>query len=117
MAGVICYYSIFAIPPETPAPDGVSLPTWRHVLAYFGLGLSLAYALSDRPLSRRRKMILVVAVATGYGAAIEVGQAFVPERHASLADVVINGLAATLSLAWYALESRARFVELSATDR
>ena len=110
---IIFYYSILAIPPETPAPDLLELPTWRHVLAYVALGLSLAYAMTDRPLSRRRKALLVFALATGYGAAIELGQAFVPERHASLGDVLVNAVAVTTSLGWYLLEPRLEFVRLS----
>ena len=116
VAAVICYFSLLAVPPETPAPGGLALPTWRHVLAYFGLGLSVAYAIADWPLSRRRKALLIVLIVTGYGAAIELGQAFVPERHASLTDVLINGVAAATSLVWYLLEPRVRFVHVGSAE-
>ena len=113
VCGIIFYFSILAIPPDTPAPDSLALPTWRHFLAYFVLGLSIAYTLTDRPISRRRKALLVVALATGYGALIELGQVFVPERHASLADVVINAASVSVSLCWYLIEPYVDHVDVT----
>lgn len=112
---VIFYYSILAVPPETAAPDGIALPTWRHLLAYVALGLSIAYALADRPFSSRKKAHLVFALATGYGALIELGQAFVSGRHAALEDVLINAIAVAASLVWYVIEPRVEFVRISST--
>ena len=113
VCGIIFYFSILAIPPDTPAPDSVALPTWRHFLAYFVLGLSIAYALTDRPIPRRRKALLVLVLATGFGAFIELGQAFVPERHASLADVLINAASVSVSLCWYLIEPYADHVAVT----
>ncbi|MFP8958338.1 VanZ family protein [Natrialbaceae archaeon A-CW3] len=113
VAFIIFYFSIVAVPPETPSPDSLPLPTWNHVLAYVTLGLSLAYAIADRDLPRSRKMLLVFVVATGYGALIELGQGLVPARHMSGIDILINAVAVAISLGWYLLEPRVRFVHVS----
>ncbi|MFC7114621.1 VanZ family protein [Natronoarchaeum sp. GCM10025703] len=104
VCGIIFYFSVLVIPPETGAPDSLELPTARHLLAYFVLGLSVAYALTDRSLSRRRKALLVFVLATAYGAGIEVAQGFVPERHMTLVDGFVNAAAITASLGWYLIE-------------
>ncbi|WP_252699100.1 VanZ family protein [Natronosalvus vescus] len=113
VAAIIFYFSILAIPPETPSPDTLPLPTWNHVLAYVTLGLSLAYAITDRNLPRSRKMLLVFVIATGYGALIELGQGLVPARHMSGIDILINAVAVAISLGWYLIEPRVQFVSVS----
>lgn len=109
---VIFYYSIVAIPPDTASPGGIALPTWRHVLAYVALGYSLTYALCDSDLPRTRRFLLVLAIGTGYGICIELGQAFVPERTASVADALVNAVAVGSCIVWYALEPRLEFVRV-----
>ena len=113
VCGIIFYFSVLAIPPDTPAPDGTDLPTWRHFLAYFVLGLSIAYTLTDRPISRKRKALLVLVLATGYGAVIELAQGFVPERHMALTDVFINAASVSVSLCWYLVEPYVDHVDIA----
>ena len=58
-------------------------------------------------------MAIVFCAATGYGAAIELAQALVPERSASLVDVLMNAVAVAASLGWYLVEPRVRFVRVA----
>lgn len=127
VAGLILYWSLPAAPPPDPiaptptsategTPDLLPLPTWRHFLAYCALGLSLSYAIADRSASPYRRAMIVFLAATGYGAVIELGQALVPHRSAHLADVVTNALGVAMSLIWYGLEPRLRFVRLPQYD-
>ena len=127
MAALIAYWSLVTTPPsvtvvgstvagsplnrQTLGPD---LPpaAQRHALAYAMFGLALAYALVDSRRSTVRKAMLVFTVATGYGALMEVGQWFHPDRVAALADVAVNACGAATSLTWYGLERRVRFVRL-----
>jgi len=134
VAALIGYWSLITTPPtipqtslaitttpetETPVKT-VTVPLidfshpaqQRHALAYATLALTLAYAFTDYDLSTTNKAILVFALATGYGALMEFGQLFHPERVASLTDVAINALGVTLSLGWYAIEPYARFVPI-----
>ncbi len=101
----------------TSGADGgsASIPasTVRHVVAYATLAVCLVYALAGRGGSLSRAVILAFVLATGYGAAMEVGQLFQPERTASLADIGINALGATAAVSWYGLERRVTFIPLS----
>lgn len=129
VAGLICYWSLVTTPPTslslestvsstepTPAASGLSLelstPHVRHAVAYATLTLALAYALVDRELPIHHKAVLVFSVATGYGAMMEIGQLFQPDRTASILDVMINAVGSTIGLAWYGLEQRAQFTPL-----
>lgn len=127
VAGLIWYWSIVTAPPpitlEIPPSTGAdtvqatALPsdlTWldvRHAIAYATLALSLEYAIghrettspqTDEQQSRKRTIartaLLVLAVTIGYGALMEVGQLFRPDRVASLADAASNGVGATAAL-------------------
>ena len=136
VAALICYWSLVTTPPTT-LPVSLSFPSAtadptvttsgpdisaatlglefsdphvRHAIAYATLGFTLAYGLSDSERPILRKALLVFAVATGYGALMEAGQLFVPERTASLVDVAANAVGAAVALSWYGLERRARVV-------
>jgi VanZ family protein len=108
--------SILAVPPAqvAPKPEFVPLDKWRHFLAYGAFGYALAYALADAPLTRRRKALVVLAVTALYGGGIEIGQSVLPRRYFGVGDFIANQIGAALSLTWYALEPRLRFVPLSA---
>ncbi len=60
-------------------------------MASVTLLLSLAYSLADSDRPRHYRMALVFLARTGYGALIELGEAFVPGRTASLVDVLVGG--------------------------
>jgi VanZ family protein len=72
----------------------------------------LAYAtahLRDRLWIR---IALVLAVAVGYGVAIELLQGLHPDRHLSAADALANVAGALLASGWFLLESRIRYRRL-----
>lgn len=112
-AAAICYQSLLTAPPETvPKPGFAPLDKWLHVVAYAGLGLTVAYALVDSRYGRAgRALRLVVAVGL-YGALIEVLQAPLPERYFALDDLVANTIGSAVALAWYAVEAYAEPVPL-----
>ncbi|MHC3437895.1 VanZ family protein [Natrialbaceae archaeon A-gly3] len=138
VAGLIGYWSLITTPPTlsptlvaltTTPENGTSIQTagvplidvshpaqQRHALAYATFGLTLSYAVTDYELSTTNKAVLVFTLATGYGALMEVGQLFQPDRVASLTDVAINALGVTCSLSWYATEPHARFVPILETE-
>lgn len=90
---------------DAPRPSHV-----RHAIAYATLGLAISYALVGSDYSSVRKSIVVFALATGYGALVEVGQLFLADRVASPIDVVANAVGAACSLGWFVLERHVRFV-------
>ena len=97
-----------------PGPLGVPLDKLVHASTYATLGGLLAYAL----LPRRPLALLAVALAaTGYGAGIEVVQAFLPLRTFEVLDLAANGLGATVAaLCWPAVGAILGTVE-TAVDR
>jgi VanZ family protein len=118
VAAVICYFSVLDAPPAQPPAGGglLSSLSLLHVVAYAGLSLALAYAtveLSDRPA---RRVALVLGVAVGYGVAVELLQAPLPERYYSVADMVANALGASAALGWLAVERVAAYVPVPTVD-
>ena len=110
VAGFLLYYSVLSAPPVNPPSPG---PWWDkklHVLAYLGLGLTLAYAtvhLRDRFWTR---IALVLALSVGYGLLIEGIQATQPNRYASLSDALANVVGALLASTWFFVERHLRYV-------
>lgn len=134
VAAVIFYYSVWTVPPPepitpgpitppspTPAddrfPDLVSLIEWRHITAYFALGVSLAYAFVTDTRPMLRKLALVVAVAFAYGVFIEVSQTVFTHRTFAVRDLGLNAVGIAASTGWYALERYARPVDVGARIR
>lgn len=111
IAALIFYYSIITVPPATPVdqavPGMLSLAQWRHILAYFGLGLAIAYVLVVVERPWYQKALVVVGTVVGYGASIELVQSLHPGRQFDLMDIVLNGIGGMLSTTWYLLERRA----------
>lgn len=79
-------------PSSLPTPGFAGWDKLQHAAAYFALALVAFYA-SDRD----RWLVVAVGVAA-LGAGIEVAQAFLPHRTASVADAAANvvGVAAAL---------------------
>uniref|UniRef100_A0A7D6GVV1 VanZ family protein n=2 Tax=Natrinema zhouii TaxID=1710539 RepID=A0A7D6GVV1_9EURY len=101
----------------TTIPSDLAWFDPRHAIAYATLALSLEYALDYRETTspqtdeRRsyertiaRMALLVLVVTIGYGALMEAGQLFRPDRVASLADAASNGIGATAALVLSGLE-------------
>ncbi|MCU4926490.1 VanZ family protein [Halobacteria archaeon AArc-dxtr1] len=107
VAGFILYASLITSPPETAVdtaqPAFAPLSYWRHFVAYAALSGALAYAIDDWERRRWQQALLVIAVATLYGAGIEVAQYADPERHFDVLDILVNALGASTVLGWYAV--------------
>ncbi|QZA89739.1 VanZ family protein [Salinarchaeum sp. IM2453] len=125
IAGLILYSSLLTVPEtvvDEVQPDSVvtneasssastggdsgfgliSLSHWRHLTAYFVFACVLAYATDHWQLPRWRHALIVIGLAAGYGALMEVGQIFVPHRSSFLlSDVLINTIGASGVMLWY----------------
>ena len=105
LAAFIFYTSLVTVP-ETAVDDAqpqlIELNHWRHLVAYFTLTCSLAYATDHWTLPRWKNAALVIAIAAGYGIAMEAGQHFLPHRSDFLiSDAIVNTIGASGVLLWY----------------
>lgn len=105
IAAVIFYGSLVTVPEtlvDDVQPELVALHHWRHLVAYFTLALSVAYASDHWEVSRWSHAFVVIAIATLYGIGIEFGQSFVPHRSDFLVtDVIVNFVGASGVLIWF----------------
>lgn len=102
MAGL---YAVSSIPGEPPADPGLidqafswfspTVHNLLHVPAYALLAWTLFHCFHPR-LARRIAFPLVIAIAGGYGAALELHQAGIPGRYPSLTDAALNCTGAVL---------------------
>lgn len=109
VAGVIFVYSILIAPAAPPEPG----PLWDkklHFAAYAALAATLAYATARSELGSTRRLLAIVGIAIGYGIAIELLQAPLPDRYFSYADMAANALGAILGLAYLVVEARVPYV-------
>lgn len=107
--------SVVAVTPEEPVavvgpPLGLALDKWRHLVAYFAFGGSLAYATADWDWPRWRLAALVVGLAVTYGLVIEGIQGPLPHRYLSPADAVANAVGGLLVLPWFLVRPWLRLV-------
>ena len=111
VAGVIFVTSI-VIAPLDAALDPSFAPQDKlyHVLAYGAFGISLAYTFTDRPVAVWKKATTVFVAAVTYGIGIELGQASLPARSLEVGDALANAIGALLSLSWYLVQHRVKFV-------
>ena len=112
---VIFYLSVVTAPPDQvmPKPDYLPLDKWRHFLAYGVLGYSLAYALIGSEYPTRYRVLVVFIVPFMYGIGLEFWQSLIPVRYFSVGDAIANAFGAVLSLTWFVLEPRLRFIPIS----
>ena len=105
VAAIIFYGSLVTVPEtaiDDAQPDLIQLSHWRHVVAYFALAGTLAYATDHWQLPRLKHAATVIALAASYGVLIELGQHFLPHRTPFLiTDVLVNTLGASLVLLWF----------------
>jgi VanZ family protein len=115
VAAVIVYFSVFA---GVSRPPSVS-PWWDkqlHFVAYGGFALAMIYAtarMRDHPV---RRAVLVLVVSIGFGVAIELAQAPLANRYATVGDVLANGAGVFLASSWLLLERRLRYRPVDHTD-
>lgn len=111
VALVIFANSIVFVPPTPPGAEPG--PFWDkrlHFAAYATLTLSLAYATARSDLEPPTRLMGVLFFAMGYGIAIELLQAPLPDRFFSYADLLANALGAVLGLVYFAIENRLSYM-------
>ena len=114
VAAIIIYGSLITVP-ET-AVDDIRFEFfdpnhWRHLVAYATLAYTLAYATDHWDLPSGHHAAVIIALATLFGIAMEVGQAFLPHRSPFLVtDVIINAIGASSVLVWFLLRP---YIELT----
>jgi VanZ family protein len=117
IGGYIFYVSFVTVPPTTVVdiakPAILPLDKWRHFLAYAVFGSTVAYATADWHTALHYQILFIVGITLTYGVGIEMGQAFVQNRCASVADAYANAIGALLVLTWYALRPHIEFVPVS----
>lgn len=114
VAAVIVYFSLFDSPGGPgPLPMGplglVHLDKWYHAAGYAALGGALGYATLDVDA---RTLAAIFLLAAGYGVAIELVQAPLPDRAFSYADMGADALGALLGLAVWRVLVAVRLVEI-----
>lgn len=93
---------ILSVVPVSQPETGMPLDKVEHLLAY-GIGSILVFRSVRPKLSLKRAAIISIAAASGYGAAIECIQYFLPHRSFSPADAAANTLGAFVFCIPYAL--------------
>jgi len=117
VAALIFYGSLVTVPEtvvDDTQPAAFEINHWRHLVAYFTLACSLAYATADWELPRWHNAALVIALAAAYGVAMELGQAALPHRTPFLlSDAIVNTIGASGILVWYWLQPYVEYYRLS----
>jgi len=111
VTAVIIYFSIVTTAPAPPEPG----PIWDkklHFAAYAGFAYALAYATVEWRARPRRRIGGVLAIAVLFGFGIELVQGPLPMRYYSVADLLANGIGASLVLPWFLAESHVRYFSL-----
>jgi VanZ family protein len=86
----------FWLRPETGVPHN-----FEHFAIFLVTGVAFGFAYERRP-------VLVMAGLVIFCATIEVGQLFIPDRHARLADFLVDALAACVGVVIVFLTVRVR---------
>jgi len=108
IAAVVCYFSLFDA--VSAPPDAT--PWWDkriHLTGYAALSLATAYATVGWRDGSVRRALAVPAAVVGYGVLIELAQAPLDGRYASLGDVIANAVGALIALVWYRIERRVSY--------
>lgn len=98
-AAFIFYLS--SLPGDTYIPSFFSADKVLHVCAYSILGYLVARALGSYGLSGKQLFIRAFVLCVLYGISDEVHQLFVPHRHASVMDVLADGIGSSLGIGIY----------------
>jgi VanZ family protein len=104
VALLLGYWCVIAIGTHLPMGPSTAVPyfsdKWLHFGAFTGLAFLLAASLMRTRPSVRMMMVLI-AVALGYGAVDEITQGWIPNRVPDWADWVVDGLGACVGLLAY----------------
>lgn len=109
----ILVFSVVRPPATGPivGPFGlVPQSAWLHAIGYAGLAVVLAYALRTSPRPDWQVLCLVFALATVYGAGIELLQSTIAYRTFDTVDILVNAIGAAVSVVgWKLAVRRVRF--------
>ena len=94
---------IFAMPSTEQFPQPLGLSTFllsiaAHLILYGVLALLLLVAFAQSLRPSRSSMLAAVAIASVYGISDEFHQSFVPGRDASVFDLLVNTVGATIAV-------------------
>ena len=84
----------------------INLSYWLHTLAYLGLSVVLAYALQSSARPDWQILLVVFALAVGYGVGIELVQLQLPTRTFDIRDILVNGVGAALAVTGWKIANR-----------
>jgi VanZ family protein len=96
---IACMAIIFYLSSQTDPVPEITTRIWDkalHGAAYALLGALFCRALSGEGLRTVATIALGVLLTSGYGAADEFHQAFVPQRHPELADWLVDTIGASV---------------------
>ena len=106
LAMIYALSSISDDQPDTTLAGALYLwvtPQWQnllHIPLYAGLTLSWIWALGTYPLRRQKLLLLAFFLTALSGLLDEIHQAYVPGRHASFTDMLLNTSGAILAIAF-----------------
>jgi VanZ family protein len=115
VAAVIVYFSVVTSVSRPPSPS----PWWDkqlHFIAYGGFALAMIYATARMRDHVVRRAVLVIVVSIGFGIAIELAQAPLANRYATVGDVLANSAGVFLAASWLLVERRLRYRRVDHTD-
>lgn len=92
-AGMIFLLSSAPKPPMPPGPD--FMPLVIHFIEYMGFGFLLLVAIRSLNV-KNNPLLLAITIAVFYAVTDEIHQSFVPNRYASIADVIADSFGATM---------------------
>lgn len=101
---LLCMAAIFALSSrsELPQPSSISGEVFSimgHFGAYFGLGVTLWWALGLGRFTTRARVLLAWGAAVLYGISDEFHQSFVPNRTPDVRDVLVDAAGAIVGIA------------------
>jgi VanZ family protein len=90
IAITIFYVSSLTFAPGLPSTKTDLKPTLYHILAYFFLAFFLLISLVKG--IHKKFMLLAILLALAYSVSDEIHQSFVPGRHSSFSDILLNSI-------------------------
>lgn len=94
--------------PQAPGLSGQLVAVAGHLVAFGVLAVLIAWSIGVEFDRLSRRAVVAYAITIFYGVSDEIHQSFVPGRHATVQDVVIDAIGAAASLAMMCLVARWR---------
>ena len=86
-------------PPGPPTPERELLLTSGHIISFAILNLIWVWALSPT-MSFQRRLVMALVIAFTLGLVTELAQNYVPDRSASIEDLLVNWITTIVTLWW-----------------